>query len=172
VAITERTLRLQRQLNELLVRIADAQSRDLVRAWVTAWDEVSPDLTSALLEQLTGGEQISRAQLLKSSRLRNALVVIKNNLETLAAEAGVRITGDLQDIIDTAGAAQASVVDSQLPANSSHLVDLDAWSRVDERQIAAVVRRTTQRITSSTRHKVVGRPRLRDPRAAPVERYP
>lgn len=151
MAITRRTLRMQNQLEASLTKITDAQTRDLVRAWVAAWDEIEPDLTSALLDQLVAGEQVTRTQLLRSTRLRNALVVIKGQLEDLAHDAGVRITGDLAAIVDAAGGAQASIIDSQLPPKADQLVDLNAWSRVDERQISAIVRRSTEQITSLAR---------------------
>lgn len=148
MAVTRRTLRLQQQLADDLAQITDTQTRDLVAAWVDAWNEVEPDLTATLLDMLTAGDRITRTQLLRSTRLRKALAVIADQLEDLATTAGVRITDDLQAVIDTAGAAQASVIDSQLPPNAPELVDLDAWSKVDERQIAAIVERSTQQITS------------------------
>jgi len=151
MAITERTLRLQAQLKAELDRILDAQTRDLVRAWVTAWDEIEPDLTAALLEQLVAGDAVTRTQLLRSTRLRSALTVVRHQLEDLAAQAGIRITGDLGAVIDAAGGAQASVIDSQLPPHAEQLVDLQAWSRVDARQVTAIVERSTQQITSSLR---------------------
>lgn len=150
MAITAQTLELTRRLRATLDRRLDAQTYDLVSAWVDAWDEVAPDLNEALLEQLVAGERITRGQLLRSKRLANALGAVADNLEELAQQAGVRITGDLRAVIDTAGGAQASVIDSQLPPNSD-LVALDAWSRVDDRQIDAIVRRSTQQITSTLR---------------------
>lgn len=151
MAVTARTLKLQQQVRAELGKVTDAQTRALVSAWVTAWDEISPDLTAALLEQLVSGEKVTKAQLLRSTRLRKALAVIADHLETLAKDAGVLITGDLRQVIDTAGAAQASVIDSQLPPKSDLLDGLDAWSRVDVRQIDAIVRRSTQQITSLTK---------------------
>lgn len=148
MAITRETLGLQEQIRRDLETITDAQTRDLVRAWATAWDEIQPDLTEALLEQLVAGERISRAKLLRSTRLRNALQVVANHLAELARTSQVRIVGDLQQVVDTAGAAQASVIDSQLPPSAMQLVDLDAWSRVDDRQITAIVQRTTEQITA------------------------
>lgn len=151
MSVTADTLRLQDEIRQALAKITDAQTRDLVRAWATAWDEVEPDLTAALLEQLVAGDKISRAQLLRSTRLRRVLQLVADQLADLAKASQVRITGDLQGIVDTAGAAQASVIDSQLPPNATQLVDLDQWSRVDERQITAIVTRTTKQITA--RHK-------------------
>lgn len=148
MAITPTTLRLQNRLEADLAAVTDAQIRDLTRAWAEAWDEISPDLTATLLELLTAGDDISRGQMLRSTRLRNALAVIADQLQALAAAAGVRIIGDLDEVVDRAGSAQASIVDSQLPPGAAQLVELDTWSRVDDRQIAAIVRRSTQQITS------------------------
>jgi SPP1 gp7 family putative phage head morphogenesis protein len=151
MAVTARTLRLQRQIQRDLKRITDQQTRELVAAWADAWDEVAPDLTAVLVEMLVDGDRVTRTQLLRSTRLRKVLVIIAAQLEKLAADAGVRIVGDLRQVIDEAGGAQASIIDSQLPPNSDLLDDLDSWSRVDERQIAAMVKRSTQQITSRTK---------------------
>jgi len=151
VAVTARTLRLQRQINRDLTKITDAHTRALVAAWADAWDEIAPDLTAVLLDMLTAGDRVTRGQLLRSQRLRNALAVVAARLEELAAAVGVLIIGDLQRVIDEAGGAQASVIDSQLPPQSALLNGLDSWSRVDTRQIDAIVARSTQQITSRLR---------------------
>lgn len=150
MAVTRRTLALQRQISTELNKIVDAQERALVSAWVDAWDEVAPDLTTVLLEMLISGDKVTRTQLLRSTRLRKVLAVVADNLDTLATQAGVRIVGDLADVIEKAGAAQASVIDSQLPPDTD-LVSVDAWSRVDDRQVSAIVQRSTEQITALTR---------------------
>lgn len=148
MAVTARTLRIVEDLRNQLDTIVDTQTAELVRMWATAFDEVRPDLTAALSELLvTPGERITRAQMLRSSRLQQALIIIATRLRDLADQAGVRITGDLQQVITTAGAAQASVIDSQLPPGS-RLVDFQGWDRVDVRQIEAIVTRSTERIVS------------------------
>lgn len=150
MSITTRTLQLQQELADQLTNVTDAQERALVSAWVDAWDEIAPDLTAVLLDMLVAGNRVTRAQLLRSSRLQAALAVVADHLERLADQAGVLITGDLRQVIATAGAAQASVVDSQLPPGFMTPSDLAAWSRVDAAQIAAIVARSTQQITSLT----------------------
>jgi SPP1 gp7 family putative phage head morphogenesis protein len=155
MAITADTLRLEQHLRDTLEAITDAQTRDLVRAWATAWDEVAPDLTATLLEMLVAGDRVTRAQLLRSERLRKVLTIIAAKLDGLTATSRTRIIGDLQQVIDTAGGAQASVIDSQLPPNAGELVDFDTWSRVDEKQITAIVTRSTQQITAL--HKPLSR---------------
>jgi hypothetical protein len=136
---------------EQLRLVTDAQTRALVAAWVAAWDEVAPDLNQVLLEMLVAGERVTKTQMRRSIRLRNALVVIAGRLQILAGQAEVIITGDLAAVIDTAGWAQASILDSQLPPGAMTIADFTRWSRVDARQIEAIVRRSTERIASRTR---------------------
>lgn len=153
MSLTNKSLQLDRALRREIAKIADRQVRDLVTAWATAWDEIAPDLNRVLLDMLTtaDGKAITRAELIRSTRLKNALTVIAVKLDDLARQANITITGSLRDTIDKAGAAQASIIDSQLPPNSGHLVDLDVWSRVDPLQVDAIVKRSTQQITSRTR---------------------
>lgn len=149
MAYTRETERLVRLVRADLKTVTDQQVRDLVGAWADAWNEVSPDLTATLLELLVAGELVSRTAMMRSERLRKVLIVIAEKLDGLAESSQVRIIGDLQRVIDIAGAAQTSVIDSQLPPG--HLVDLQAWIRVDAAGIEAIVRRTTEDITSRFR---------------------
>lgn len=150
MAITRETLRLQTQLRNDLRAITDTQVRDLVRAWATAWDEVSVDLEATLVDIATtaDGKRVTRAMVMRSRRLTNALTVIRGQLDTLATDAGVRITADLGKVVDDAAATQAAIVASQLPAGERDAVD--AWSRVNPRSLAAIVRRSTEQITALT----------------------
>ncbi|MBB3041211.1 phage minor head protein [Nocardioides soli] len=150
MASRRETRRLQRQLDAQLRRLTDQVERDLIRAWAMAWDETSTDLTALLVDLLTAGEQVTVAQLLMATRLRRALAEVADRLERLTAYAGVRVTQDLRRVVDMAGGAQASIIDSQLPSGSG-LVDLESWARVDPRQVEAIVARSTQQITSRMR---------------------
>lgn len=149
---TPEALRLEDQLRREFAQIVDAQTRDLVRAWAIAWDEVAPDLRDTLTQLLTDTEdaRLTRTVLLRSKRLAKALSAIADELDRLSAVAGVRITRDLRAIVDQAGQAQARIISSMLPVDQD-LVDLDAWSQVNKRQIDAMVRRSTQQITSLRR---------------------
>lgn len=148
MAYTDKTRRLAQKVRAEIDTIADQQVRDLVRAWADAWNEVSPDLNATLLDMMTAGEHVTRSQLLRSQRLRKVLDSIAAQLDVLTAEGQARIIGDLHRAIDIAGGAQASIIDSQLPPGAPQLVDLDAWSQIDERGLEAIVRRSTQRIAS------------------------
>lgn len=169
MAYTAHTRRLVTKIKADLAQITDQQTRDLVSAWARAWNEVAPDLNDVLLEMLTSGDRISRAAMLRSERLSKVLVIIADHLEQLSADARVRIVGDLRHVIDIVGGAQASIIDSQLPPHAEQLVDLAAWSRVDERSIEAIVRRSTQQITART--KALSREAARAVRAELVRGY-
>lgn len=150
MAVTRDTLRLADVLRDQLDGVVDNQTRDLVRAWAEAWDEVAPDLQTSLTELATAAEdgRITRAAVLRSSRLQQSLAVIADNLSTLATDAGVRITGDLDGIVNAAGRAQEDLVATQLPTDERELIT--GWDRVDDRQITAIVQRATEQITALT----------------------
>lgn len=151
MAYNRDTERQVRKIRADVAMVADAQVRDLIAAWAEAWNQITPDLNATLLDLLVSGDRVSRSALMRSTRLQRVLVVIAAELERLSAETQVRIIGDLQRVIDIAGAAQASIIDSQLPAGSPVLSDLADWTRVDPHAVAAIVARTTQQITSQAR---------------------
>lgn len=145
--VTRDTLRLLDGMRRQLDNVIDDQVRDLVAAWATAWDEVAPDLVTALLELTLAADKgkVTRAMMIRSSRLQQALAVIADQLHDLAEQAGIRITADLDDVVRRAGEAQTRVLASQLPFS---ITDLNGWDRVDADQIAAIVERSTEQITS------------------------
>lgn len=149
MAYTAQTNRLVDRLRAEVNAVADQQVRDLTEAWVAAWNEVQPDLKATLLDMLTLSDRVTRAQLMRSQRLLQVLTIIKDHLDTLAENGQARIIGDLQKVIDLAGGAQKSVIDSQLPPEGKHLIDLADWTRVDKASIEAIVTRSTEQITST-----------------------
>lgn len=149
MAVTAETIRLQRELRTLVNDTANQQTRDLVRAWANAWDTIEPELTATLQQLLvTPGAAIPRSTMLHSTRLLAALQTITDQLEQLAADANVRIVGDLRNVLEAAGAAQMSILDSQLPPGYADQVGLTTWGPIDARAVEAIVQRTTQAITS------------------------
>jgi SPP1 gp7 family putative phage head morphogenesis protein len=151
VSISDETLRLTERLRRDLNRLTDAQARDLVAGWARAWDEVAGDLDDALqaLALQAGDGALTRTMLRRSARLASALQVIGGQLRTLADDAGVRIVGDLDEIVELAGTSQDRIVRSQLPKSAADLVV--TWDRVDEHVIEAIVMRSTQQIQALTR---------------------
>lgn len=151
MAPTTETVRLQRALIDQLVQVTDRHTRDLLTAWVGAWDEIAPDLQATLEDMAAGGGPVTRGMLLRSTRLRALLAEVAARISDLAAQTGVVVAGDLHSIIDNAGAAQAAILASQIPPVRRYLIDATAWARTDPAQLDAIVARTTQQITSLTR---------------------
>lgn len=148
MSVTNETLRLTAGLRNQLAAITDQQVRDLTKAWVIAFDEVAPDLNAAMLDLVAGAADgtVTRAMALRSVRLQKSLAVIADNLDTLATQAGIRIVGDLPQVVRQAGVAQQAIIASQLPSNDRVIVT--AWSRVDPGSIEAIVKRSTEQITA------------------------
>lgn len=148
MSVTNETLRLSTGLRKQLAAITDQQVRDLTKAWVTAWDEVSADLNASMLDLIAGATDgtVTRSMALRSVRLQKSLAEIADHLQGLAQESGIRIVGDLGEVVRQAGAAQEAIIASQLPANERVIVA--GWSRVDPNAIDAIVTRSTEQITA------------------------
>jgi SPP1 gp7 family putative phage head morphogenesis protein len=147
VAATPTTLRLEQALRDLLDTVLDQQLRDLTAAWATAWDEVAPDLTQTLVDlaaQAKAG-RIQRGMLVRSQRLTAVLAQIAAELEQLGKRTGVRIVGDLPDVVRRAYDAQRDIIGSQLPYALDQFLGPQP---AGDRALAAIVRRSTERITS------------------------
>jgi hypothetical protein len=149
VAVTAEALRLQAELDAQVQNVTDAHTRALVAAWVAAWAEVSGDLQQTLEELLTGSAnnagRLTRLTMLRSVRLRGMLQIIARHLSDLADEARITITSDLRKVVADAVTAQRQILAAQLPDGA---VDLLADRQVTDRALAAIVRRTTEQITS------------------------
>ena len=115
--------------------------------WANAWDDVANDLNAAILELgVQAGEgRITRAAVLKSQRLQNALVLIEDKLNDLFEQSGQLAINGLDNVVNNAGTMQERLIGSQLPATERNMVR--AWSRVDAGQVAAIVQRSTEQIT-------------------------
>jgi hypothetical protein len=150
MAVTAETLRLSQGLRKQADAIVDEQARDLVKAWVDAFEEIGTDLREATSDLVSAAKdgRVTRAQALRSTRLSKALAHIADALDATTTQAGVRIGTDLPDIVRAAGEAQQAIIASQLPASERAIVA--GWSRVDADSIAAMVKRSTEQITAST----------------------
>lgn len=149
MAVNDDALRLQADLERRLDAILDAQTRDLVKAWAIAWDEISGDLVDAietLLDAYNTDELITAAAAARSEKLAAVLVFIGEQLTALAAQAGVRITRDVSAVIQAAGASQADIIRAMLPADAAGMVP-DRWSAAVA-PVEAMVRRVTEQITA------------------------
>lgn len=147
MSIDDNTLDAITQLRAHLAAITDDHTRTMTKAWVEAWDDVATDLDAALTQLAleAGDGRITRKAVLRSERLRKSLTIIGSRLDALFEESGQLAIDSLSDVVDTAGKAQEALIGSQLPEAERALVK--EWSRVDPRQIDAIVTRSTEQIT-------------------------
>lgn len=154
MAATPTSLTLERRLRRQLAQILDAQTRELVRSWAIAWDEIAPevrDTLGGLLAQVDAGTTAPAALLARSTRLQAALTVIADNLGRLAPAAGIRINADLTTVVSQAAEAQVGILAAMLPAGQD-LFDVSRPWRIGElRDLQAIVRRSGEQITSLAR---------------------
>jgi len=152
VAINRQTLAIEAELNRYLAGVTDQQTRALVEAWSLAWDQVAHEIDAAALDLVNaaGEGRVTRTMVLRSQRAQAALDVLGGTLDTVAAQAGFTINADLTDVITAATQAEVDMIASQL--TGTRRAELRAnLVRADPGQIAAMVERATQRITSLTR---------------------
>lgn len=146
--VTPKTLRLAQRTRNDLLRVTDAHTRELTKAWVDAWDDIAGDLEKALVEMISTaqGGVLSQSTVLRSVRMQQALDVVARRLTRLTDDAGRQVAGDLLQVVRAAGEAQEEIIASQLPKAGRD--KLTGWDRVDPRQIEAIVQRSTEQITS------------------------
>lgn len=147
MAWTSGTTSLAAQIESYLLNIVDAHTRSTALAWVRAWDTVAPDLEAALNElvlQAVDG-RVRRKDVIRSVRLQKALDQIHGALGDVVDGSAAEMIQRLGSVVDHAGAMQERIIASQLPAGERQMVT--GWSRVDARQVEAIVTRTADQIT-------------------------
>jgi hypothetical protein len=136
----------------LTKRIQDEHTRDIVAAWVGAWDDLRPQFEDALNEVMLDAQdgKVTRSQMAKATRLAKALKAAHTQLVLLSQENERLILRDLDDAISAVVDANAAAIAAQLPAGQAGLVV--GWDRMDPDALAAIVTRTTQQVQSARWH--------------------
>lgn len=152
--VTAETLALVAAARAALDGVADGVARALTAAWVTAWDRLALDLVLALDEVLAatgGGGWPSRAQIVRAARLQAALEATARALDELTATARAQATAAARRAAEEGAATQAHLIATQLPYGAAQAVTLSRLARWSERDLAAIVARTAERITATSR---------------------
>lgn len=150
MAWTQTSTSISDQIRAQTNNIADAHLRQQVQAWARAWDDLAPDLESAINELVlqAGDDRVRRRDVLRSKRLQRSLETIQDELARLVDDSGQYVIDRLGDVVEHTGAMQERLIASQLPP--SEQATLNAWSRVSPDEIAAIVTRTTEQITKAS----------------------
>lgn len=151
MTVNRATLRVEKQLQAALADVLDAQTRSIVGAWGTAWEQAVAELDAAMLDLTTAARQgrVTRTMVLRSSRAQAGMTALGEALEIAAMQTGQVITSDLQQVIERATGAEFDMLATQTgPRRGVVMADL---RRADPEQIAAMVRRSTEQVTALTR---------------------
>jgi hypothetical protein len=154
MAITNRTLSLNRRMNAEFRTILIGHTEKTARAWVRAWNEVRDEWSNAIgdLLELSPGEWPQRKQILRATRATRALNHSTEAIADILKKAGADVTPLMQDALDALPRWQGQIIASQMPRAAGTQSALAAsFSRFDKRAMNAIVKRTTQRIVSQYR---------------------
>ena len=156
MAVTTRTLAVLAQIRLDMDAATDAQTRALVTEWARAWVEIRPAWESAIASILATqakGKRPTRRQVAAALRATRAIVATQDAIIALAQAQSIRMSGALPDVTQRAARLQAELVASLLPEQipAGHALFGVVFDRVDPRALDAIVKRTTQQVTSLTR---------------------
>lgn len=155
MAVNRETLALLDGMRVSLDTTVDATTRELVRQWGTAWNELRGEWQAAiddLVNASTDGRWPTRAQIVRAERAQRALAVTRDALDNLAQQAGVTVVQPVTQLTGEAAAWHARIIGSQIPSTAGSQVELAArFARVDPDALAAIVDRATGRIESTLR---------------------
>lgn len=152
MAINRGTLRIERDLQAFLATTLDVQTRAIVEAWVIAFDSVANELDAAALDLINAATsgRVTRTMVIRSRRAQAALEALRDALDQAVTATGTTITADLWNVIEQATRSEADMLATQL--TGTRRADLATnLVRADAGQIAAMVTRATEQITSLTR---------------------
>lgn len=135
------------QLNEAIDGVFDDHSRELLRQWADAWDQVADELESALASL---GDTPTVSAMRRSRRLTYALDAIRDALDDLATANGITVAGMLPGATGAAGRINTDMILGQLPEGMGRVAGVVNWDRIDPKTIDAIITRSTQQITALT----------------------
>lgn len=150
MAVTDETLLVAADTRRRLQRMTDTQVVELTRAWVTAWDTLSPLFNEALLDLLQGApDRLPRAVVARNRKLQAALRQARATLNELTRGANEVIENSLADAVLDAVQSHEAILRSQLPPETAGVAfDLDAPA---PDALDAIVTRTTQQIHAASK---------------------
>lgn len=148
MAITARTLRLAREVRELLARLVNALTRNLTAGWARAWDRLTARFSTAVKSLLAGngGRWPSRRQLNQSVPLNEAIRAATTEHDRLVQLLRTASTDTAQAAVSATSTSQAGLINSQLPTGHARNIE-----QLTDDALSTIVRRADGRITSLSR---------------------
>lgn len=132
----------------------DQTTRDLVRAWSSAWAEILDEYAEAvddLIKRSADGKLAPRHVYNRAAKAQKAVQHAAERLDELGKQAGVTINGRVVDLVKTADHWTDALALSQMPPGSTWAGLEMSWTTPSDRAIDAIVKRTTQQVESALR---------------------
>jgi hypothetical protein len=151
VAVSQQTLRLAAERRASIDDHVDAATRELVAAWVLAWNTINGEWSRAIddvVDLTDRGRWPNQRQLLDVTRIQQALATATRELDQLAARTGATVTETAIQVTEQTAFWEARIIASQLPATVAPGAQILA-TRFSDIQLQAIVERTTQQIESA-----------------------
>lgn len=151
VALTDRVLEIMQLAKFRLNDLTDAQVRDLTAAWVSAWDDLQPEVEAVVTDMVTtAGPKgvVNLGSVQRNRRLLQTLERAEEVLEQLGSEAAERIAQDLPEAVQLAARAHVEHLAVQLPPEDQ-MAERLGLGMLNQDTLDAVVTRTTQQITAA-----------------------
>ena len=146
---TPQVVQIARQGRAHTVEITDQVTLDLAKAWVRAWDALSPEFEAALarLEDAQPGDVIGAAQMARDRRIMQALARAQDTLDDLAATTHAAVSADITPIVLAAADVHYEQLAAQLPEGAPGRLGLGV---LDPAAVDEIVARTVDRIEAAT----------------------
>lgn len=146
---TPQVVQIARRGRAHTVEITDQVTLDLAKAWVRAWDALSPEFEAALarLEDAQPGDVIGAAQMARDRRIMQALARAQDTLDDLAATTHAAVSADITPIVLAAADVHYEQLAAQLPEGAPGRLGLGV---LDPVAVDEIVARTVDRIEAAT----------------------
>lgn len=154
MAVTDRTLRLLRNLRADIGDQADDVVRELTAAWVKAWDVLADEWDRALADvvavYVATGAWPAPWRLARIDRLVAAQQTTAQALAALSGTASTTAGGGAADVVAATAAAEPAIMASQLPAHLAAAALETYAAKVAPAALESIVLRARQQIHAGT----------------------
>lgn len=154
MAVNRETIRLTQELALIVDDQIGSAVRLMTERWVRAWQLVEVEwrrVTTELAKEVAAGGTPKRSTLRRAENVQHALTSTRDQLNELVKLTRGTLAGNTQFLVLETSKMQARLIASQLPRGSADRIRVEARAGVPNRQLEAIVRRTSQRITSDLR---------------------
>jgi SPP1 gp7 family putative phage head morphogenesis protein len=154
MAVNRETLRLTAELTLVVDDQIGSAVRLMTERWVRAWSLVEAEwrrVTLQLANEVAVSGKPSRRTLRRAENVKAALNTTRNQLDELVQLTRGTLVGNTRNVVLETARSQSRIIAAQLPRGSADRIRVEQRADVPNRQLDAIIRRSSQRITSDLR---------------------